>query len=245
MELFEKILVCCPTASAKNYCYPDWIEHITKFYYPNFQIYMADNTQDGGKNAQYLNDYFKKYFNIPDKFLAQHSGTDNIPNVIERMAVSHNMCRQYAIDNGYKYLIHVESDVFPPLDIIETLLFQRKKVIGGLYYRDLGIDRRLMAQRRIYRHYDNIMAENFTKEDDLHFVNGTVREIAHLGLGCVLIHHSVFNKIPFRFVKGETVHPDTYFAEDCFRNDVTIFAHTGMICRHENQSWGIYKLDYK
>ena len=46
------------------------------------------------------------------------------------MAKSHETIRQKALKGNYDYLLHLESDVFPPIDIIERLLEKKKKIIG-------------------------------------------------------------------------------------------------------------------
>jgi hypothetical protein len=101
-----------------------------------------------------------------------------------------------------------------------------------------------MLQRRIYRAPNNIVAQNFLGSDDTCFIDGTLKKVASVGLGCVLIKTDVLKKIPFRFVKGENLHPDTFFSEDCFRFNVSIFADTSVICRHDNKSWGVYGVNY-
>ena len=243
---FTKVLVCCPTAAVKNYCSEDWIDNVMNFKYPNFQIFMVDNTIDGGANAKYLNDMFNAKYGVKNKFLAIHSNTDAIPSVINRMAISHNLCSRYALQNNYTRILHLESDVFPPADIIESLMVHNKMVIGGLYFRDEGIRRKIMLQRYCFPSDSlfNIRAINFKPFEELGFIDGCVKQVASVGLGCVLIRSLVLKKIPFRFVPGESFHPDSYFSEDCFRAGIKIFADTSKICEHRNVKWGIYKVDF-
>jgi len=245
-DAFEKVLVCCPTASAKNYCFESWINNVMNFTYPNFQVFIADNTIDKGQNANYLNSYFKNTYIGCDNFKAVHSKTDHLPSVIERMAISHNLCREYAIKNNYKTILHLESDVFPEKDIIESLIFAKKMVVGAIYDIDEGLYRRPMLQRHVYPSTNEriVYTHNFGHDEYLSFIDGTVKNVASIGLGCVLIKDFVFKKIPFRFIKNEYNHPDSYFSEDCFRNGINIFADTSKVCRHENKAWGIHGIDF-
>jgi hypothetical protein len=251
---FPKILVCAPTASAKNYCFKEWIENVMNFTYPNFDIRLFDNTIDEGKNAHFLNHYVAENYGIESvgfdkKFFADNSLLNNIINdkdsVIERMSASHNDCRDTLLMNNYQFMLHLETDVFPQTDIIEQLLFSRKSVVGALYYRDEGKFRKLMVQSRIYRGFNSFTSLNFEPNDEVNFINGECREVASVGLGCVLIERNVFKKIKFRFEKGVNNHPDTYFSEDCFRNGIKIFANTSLTARHENKAWGVYGQDFK
>lgn len=239
-----KVLITAPTASAKNYCFAEWIENVMNFTYPFFEVRLYDNTNDGGANAKYLNEYVRKNHcavGFDQKFYCENSFIKNnvkpSSSVIENMCLSHNDCRYYALKNGYEYTLHLETDVFPPADIIESLMVHNKLVTGAVYYRDEGIYRKAMIQRRLTLSSNNFKTMNFEPNEEIFFMDGSLKEAAHIGLGCVLIEKTVFEKIPFRFVKNQNMHPDSFFAEDCFRSKIKIYVDTSIICRHENQSW--------
>lgn len=245
---FPRVLVAAPTASAKKYCFEEWLDNVLEFTYPNFNVLLFDNTNDSGEFANYMNDLYKNRYGYSEKFLATNSlliNNSSATNVIEKMALSHNDCRNYALFHNYDYLLHLESDVFPEKDVIQTLMLHQKPVIGGIYYRDEGMYRKPMLQMSIEPIEKHIKTLNFERNEDICFIDGTIKKAPHVGLGCVLIKRSVLKKIPFRFESGVQMHPDSYFAEDCFRNKISIYADTSVICRHENQAWGIYGIDYK
>jgi len=243
-----KVLICSPTANVKNYCFDEWLDNVMNFSYPNFEVRLYDNTDDKGNNSDLLNKKYQAKYGYNKKFFAVNSLIKNdahgIKSVIEKMCISHNDCRQYAIENKFDYMLHLESDVFPKKDIIQKLLVHCKNVVGGIYYRDEGKFRKPMIQRKVYITNSFVISMNFDKSEDIHFMDGTLKQVAHIGLGCVLIGVKVFDKIKFRFSKEEGFHPDTYFAEDCFRNKIPIYADTSCIARHENKSWGIYGLNF-
>ena len=97
MSVFKKVLISCPTAAAKNYCFEEWIDNVMNFTYPNFDIRLYDNTDDGGANANYLNEYVSsQYGNHDGKFKAENSLVKHnvkSDSVIAKMCVSHNDCR--------------------------------------------------------------------------------------------------------------------------------------------------------
>ena len=243
--MFKKVLITAPTAKSKNYCFDEWIANVMSFKYPDFKVVVYDNTQDGGKNASYLNRRFIELFGNNGKFTAYHSNTDRINSVIERMCVSHNLCRELALKEGYDYILHLETDIFPEHDIIESLMCHHKRVVGALYDRDEGKWRKTMLQWRVYTSNYSVQSINFDVGQELTILTGGLKEFSHVGLGCVLIHSSVLKKIKFRFVDKENSHPDTYFAEDCFRNNIKIYGDTSQYCRHDNKPWGVYGLDFK
>lgn len=251
MDSFAKVLISCPTAKVKNYCFEEWLENVWSFTYPNYDVVMFDNTPDNGENAKHLNRIFKnKYgFNKDKKFrvinsLITHKKKPNL-QIIERMALSHNDCRLETLVGDYDYLLHLESDVFPPKDVIEKLMFHKKKFISAMYYTDEGIYRRPMIQVHLELAPEYGSSYWITRKDEIKYVNGETYQIALAGLGCSLIHYSLLKKIEFRFEKGIDKHPDTFFAEDCEKLNVPIFIDTSIICEHKNKSWGVYGIDYK
>lgn len=243
MEKLPKILVSCPTASAKNYTALEWILNTQKFTYPNYDVVVFNNDDDNGKNAEWLNKLAIE--NGVLNFKAIHYSDKKHSTIIERMCISHNLARELTINGGYSHLLHLESDVICPNDALQNLYIHNKKVVGALYYRDSGKSRRLMAQRRISRSSKNIITENFLPNEDAFFVDGTLKTVAHLGLGCILISVDVLKDMPFRYIDGVDMHPDSYFAEDCYRKNIKIFADTNIICEHNNEDWDIYGLNWK
>ena len=233
---FEKILITAPTSAAKAYCLEDWLDNELKTVYPNFMIGLFDNTLDNGESAAYQNNYYKKKYG-GDQFLCLRSDVTGCDGVISRICKSHNDCRDYALENKYDAIWHLETDVFPKPHFLQELVLNKKPVCGGLYYRDEGRFRRLMIQQRVYRSPHNIFSKNATPEEDLYFIDGTLKTASHIGLGCVLIRSTVLKKIPFRYVPGLPAHTDSYWAEDCFKHKIKIWADTNLICEHRNSNW--------
>jgi len=246
---FKKVLVSCPTAAAKNYCFEEWIDNVLSFTYPNFEVRLFDNTDDKGANANYLNEYVNsRYGNINDKFLAinslvKHDVKSN--SIIAKMCLSHNDCRMYALTNDFDFMLHLESDVFPPKDVIERLIFHQKNVIGGLYYIDEGRYRMAMVMERIELAENNITTFHSAYHGgEIRLLDGNIHPVAQIGLGCVLISKKAMERLPFRYVPNRNFHPDTYFSEDCDAQRIPIHLDTSIVCRHENKMWGIHGIDF-
>lgn len=231
-----KVLVCCPTAKSKNYCFEEWVCNVMDFTYPNFEIVMYDNTNKNGENAKILRHKYERIFGL-NKFKAKQSKISNNMSILEKMCISHNDCREYLLNSDCEYMLHLESDVIPEVDIIESLMFHKKKVVGGVYYTDEGLYRKAMIQQMIDVGFGITISKNFGAKEDIYFIDGSLKKVASVGLGCVLIHRSVFNKIKFRFEKNVEKYPDSYFSEDCFRNGIGIYLDTSKIAIHKNQIW--------
>ena len=124
-------------------------------------------------------------------------------------------------------------------------MFHKKKIVGGIYYINAATFRSPMLQRLIQLAPLSAKSVNFEANEDLGFMDGNLKQVAHVGLGCVLIHKTVMQKIKFRYVKGDRCHPDSFFAADCRLSGYKIYADTNCIASHDNRDWGIYGVDFK
>jgi hypothetical protein len=249
MSDFKRVLVSSPTAAAKNYCFESWIDNVMGFSYPEFDIALYDNTEDGGKNCEYLNSYVKNNYGSLHNFKAVNSlikHNEKISSVIAKLCLSHNDCRGNTLIGGYDYLFHLETDVFPPKDVIERLMFRGKNVIGGVYDIDSGKHRVPMITERIEikKNYVSVFWTG-RHGNNVRLFDGNIHEVAQIGLGCVLISKKALERITFRYDPNRNCHPDTFFSEDCAKKKIPTHIDTSIVCRHENVAWGVYGLDYK
>ena len=225
-----KVLICAPQHESKNYCWETWINNVKNFTYPKdrLEIFIADNSPT-------KDNYTKLKF---QGIKAIHTPV-NPKGILFTINDSHEACRQYAIDNKFDYMLHLETDIIPPIDVIERLLNNNVKVCCGIYDLFYGTQRRPMIQLdepydRNIREYRN--PEFITLEEPL-FFDGKVKQVYHSGLGCALIHSSVFSLFPFRVVEDTDIHTDTWFANDCYLLNINIFADTNIQCQHLNSTW--------
>jgi cellulose synthase/poly-beta-1,6-N-acetylglucosamine synthase-like glycosyltransferase len=227
----RKILVACPTADVKDYCFNEWVDNVKSFTYPNYDIYVCDNSVE----RQYYADK-KKELETEDEFFRMGRVNPLIyPDFKYALAKSHDNCRTMALKGDYDYLLHLESDVFPPVNVIERLLDARKKVVGAMYHIELGEKSTLMIQH--LEEFGEAKRETYNLgETDLDFVDGSVKKIFSCGLGCVLIHKSVLKEVPFRYEEGAPVHPDSFFFADLDMKDISAYVDTSIYCEHKNQS---------
>jgi hypothetical protein len=227
----RKILVACPTADIKDYCFNDWVNNVKSFTYPNFDVYVCDNSLD----RQYYADKKKELETEDDFFKMGRVNPLIYPDFKYALAKSHDNCRTMALKGDYDYLLHLESDVFPPVNVIERLLDARKKVVGAMYHIELGEQSTLMIQH--LEEFGEAKRDTYNLgETDLEFVDGSVKKVFSCGLGCVLIHKSVLKEVPFRYEEGAPVHPDSFFFADLDMKDISAYVDTSIYCEHRNQS---------
>tara|TARA_R110001599_G_scaffold5726_3_gene28507 strand:- start:10011 stop:10718 length:708 start_codon:yes stop_codon:yes gene_type:complete len=230
-----KILVAAPQASVKNYCFLDWYLNIKQFSYPDnsIDIFLADNS-DTDENAKLIESFGVKVKYIPKKGRG----------IIEVMAECHQACLDYAKDNDYDYILHLETDIFPKHNILMELMSHNKSVACGLYNIFDGAYREPMI-RLIEPKNDGYMRAYGLKNDQANYIDGSLIEVYSGALGCCLIRKDIFDKIKFRSVEGVEQHPDTWFAQDAYEKQIPIYVDTKALCEHRSKSWGTFNLNFK
>jgi GT2 family glycosyltransferase len=221
-----KILLGTPHNIVKDYCFEDWIERATNLSYPNYDILIADNSPTNKNKKRLMKRgidaiYIKPKQKANQKFIAE----------------SHEALRIQALKHGYEFMLHLESDVFPPQNVIEQLLAAQKSVVSAPYFINHGENSHLMLQdiEAIGTKIRNTM--NMDNGIDFNFVDGKVKQVYACGLGCTLIHRSILEKIRFRWEEGAFAHPDSFFAADLHNMGIKQYVDTSIICEHRNSSW--------
>jgi GT2 family glycosyltransferase len=229
----KKILIASPTADLKDYCFDKWMENVSKFTYPNYKVLLCDNST----TRDYYIEIKKRYEHLGDLFnVARITPSQYNNNSYKHiLAKSHDKCRLYAIENDFDYLLHLETDIFPPINVIERLLDANKKVVGAMYHIELGERSKLMIQQM--ENFGDELRETYNlDETDIEFVDGDVKKVFSCGLGCVLIHKSVLSEVGFRYEEGSPVHPDSFYFADLDAKRIPVYVDTSIYCEHENQT---------
>jgi hypothetical protein len=230
-----KILIGVPTYEGKNYCLSQFLDNIKNFSYPKdrIEIFFADNSKDN-TNALMLN---KKY-NIKC-FWKDYSDM----SMFEKMADSHNQIKRYFLDSEAQYLLHLESDVFPPKDVIEQLLWARKPVVNAMYQVFDASHRQPCIKLTNYMHEFSRHFVNHKSLDGCYhwWLEGKPQPVFIGGIGCCLMKRKVMQNFGFRYdtTLTENYPPDSYFAEDLRAKGIKNYVHTGVVCFHWNkEDWG-------
>src|SRR3989344_7760848 len=105
-EKKHRILVGAPISDMYRYCLEEFLTAIKSFSYDNYDILLIDNSE---KDELYR-ELLERGFNV--KKIPYHKKTR------ERVVRAHNLLREYALKQGYDYLLNLDQDVIPPSDAI-------------------------------------------------------------------------------------------------------------------------------
>jgi len=232
---FPKVLVGCPINIAKNYCMERWLNMVTNLSYPNYDLYLVDNTEDRGYHKNLRRKHCVKIDYV-------EPGKKELRFIL---AECFEKIRQRAVKRNYDYLMLIECDIFPPYQIIELLMAHRKQVVGTSYFTEHGSK---TAMQLLY--LDSITNKDFVSRymnfDQVRkFYNGKLNRTFANGNGCILIERSVLEKLTFRVTETETGFPDSFFHKDLFLLGIENYVDTSIIPLHLNSSWDNIKSNIK
>ena len=227
-----KVLVFTITYEGKEYAREQFMSFIKGITYPkdSYRHIIIDNSP--------TMDYYNKLVSLYGSENVYHTERGN--NSRESLARSQNLARRIAIDEGYDYLLSIESDIFVPPQIIQKLLVHGVKVVSVLYF----IGDRSLGQRvpciTLPEFFEDIGAwgSRLLKPEEYgEYLNQGLKPVHAAGMGCCLIKREVFEKFIFYYDPRVIGHSDIFFFQDCFINKIPVYVDTDILCHHENSRW--------
>ncbi|MCF8360728.1 MAG: hypothetical protein K9H26_18380 [Prolixibacteraceae bacterium] len=224
---FPKVLLGCPINVVKDYCMDQWLDMIKNLDYPNYDVYLVDNT----KNKDYHKNLRQKH----------HLSIDWIDPANKEarlyMAESIEKIRQRAVKHDYDYLFILEVDVFPPSEIIQILMGHNVDVCGTTYW--TGHEYESFLQLLFLQQAEEeIYVASFVQWSEARkFFNGKLNTAFANGNGCILISNYVFRQIKFRVADNDGGHADSFFHKDIYMLKIANFIDTTIVPFHWNSRW--------
>ncbi len=220
----------CPTCDLYEYVLEDYAKAARDLKGPAHDILLADNSKD--------QEFLEK---IRQKRLVAIK-TPYSESAKERIVQSRNALRKIVLEEGYEWFFSVEMDVIPPSDALQRLLDRKGKIVAGLYYtRQEGEDKqiKMLPVAKCFETSKKWDKLRYPNEEEL---NGKkVFPVAYAGLGCLLIHRSVLEKIEFRYRKigEEGGFDDAWFGFDAWRKGFKVMLDPTVKCEHliEKRPW--------
>lgn len=234
-----KVLVGVVTYEGKDYCWDLFFKNLLNLEYPNYDVLIVDNSKNG-KYYRELQKRTKKHKNITiarvDRGLSSR----------EAQANSLNYIRNHMLDNDYDYFMSIESDLVPPVDIIERLMSHKKQVIGSIYL--IGFPdsqsqppRPCLFNVRKDKH-GKVETFNLPPNVGFTFYGKGVMKVHGCGLGATLIKRDVLEKIKFWYIHDDVIkHSDVLFYMDLHNIQIQCHVDTDMIIPHYNSKWSDVK----
>jgi len=146
--------------------------------------------------------------------------------------VGRNIIAKYAQENGFDYIMWVDSDMILPKNTLVRLLSHDKDIVAGVYsYKVLG-NKEVVAKRfqdETREEYDNLTIKEIKESSGLIEVDG-------FGFGCVLTKTSMFDKIPYPwFIYTQEMGEDIFFCRKAQNEEYKLWLDTDVICGHIGQ----------
>ena len=108
----DKILVACPNHEVKEYSFQRWINNVKSLTYPNYDIFVSDNSPN--------DDFMNRWKNqIPIERI-NTKGMEDLS--VKRINYSYEAIRQKFLQGSYIRLMVIEVDVIPPKNVIEEMI---------------------------------------------------------------------------------------------------------------------------
>lgn len=225
-----KVLVFSPTYEGKDYIFKEFYERISSLDYPNYDFMIIDNTEDD----TYFNRLVEQgYENI---YRVSRGG-----NSRQALCNAQNFARKRAIDEGYDYVLSVESDLIPPKDIIIRLLRHFVPVVGVVYM--LGVEDIKVPCLFVLTPKNGVIGTRLVQPHEIPlYRNAGLKRIHGVGMGCTLIRRDVFSKYFFWYDERFTnKHSDVYFFLELENDKVPVYVDTDVFVEHYPSSWDLVK----
>ncbi len=231
-----KILIGCPTADFKEYCLDRYVKGLQNLSYTNFDLIIVDNSE--------ANDYFETLKKKINKETAPNAKNIEIikdefkESARERIISSRNIIRQKVLDGKYDYFLSLEQDIVAHKDIIQRLLSNLEKtngkIITAVYFNNQVIGLKQIIAPLVYvEHYKDKTGMMFIPKHRL--MEGKLIPVKACGIGCILIHRDVLEKIKFRY-EGNGF-DDMMFCKDSIENGFDIWCDCSLIVEHFPGDW--------
>lgn len=238
---YPRVLIGCPTADVKEYCLQQYMDGLQTITYPNFDIAIEDNSK--------TNDYAHRLKIIAEQWNQSHSDSKfsviesgfTSPKARDRLVKGRNILRKKVLDEGYDYFLSLEQDVIPPANVIERMLETKHNVISAGYFTIFPNypSVRLIAFRHVPpANPDDPIWDVGEPFGIMAVLPSRIIDCAAIGLGCVLIHRDVLEKVEFRYDPATDATDDAFFSYDARKAGYPVYLDSGLLCQHYYNSWG-------
>lgn len=221
------VLLAAPVSRQKAYVLPEWLQHIRRLSYPNYHIYLVDNSADRSHQRELWEQGYRCGYVCPEGKRA--------PAFV---AESQNELRRYFLAGGYDYFFSLECDNFPPPNIIEWMLSYGLDNFNIPYFLKQNQQTTLSVQRSVINYQGWCANKVLAPMDSIGQFDGRVKHYFAPSLGCSLFSRRLMERIQFRV---DDTNPyafsDSFFHWDSNRLGIKPWVHMGTLCEHRRFTW--------
>jgi GT2 family glycosyltransferase len=238
MDKKPKILVAAPIFDGMEYCIDEFVNRIKSLNYDGHDILLVDNSKTSS-----FSEKIREKFGVNVVYFPL-----NVPNM-EKIIQTRNKILAHALDKSYDYILMMDCDVIPPVNIIEKLLSHKKDIVSGLYYGlfgptgkqknetvawKLASDEELAEIKKRFPDFikkHGVPRRHLTKEE---VDGGELQEVIIPSAGCMLLDKKVFEKIRYGLldVSGYNTSDDIFFCKRAREAGFKIYCDPSVKCEH-------------
>jgi len=234
-----RILVAAPIFDGMEYCIGEFIDRIKSLDYDDYDVLLVDNS-----TTNLFSKGVKKKYNVDVIYLSLD--VSNMKKIVR----SRNKILTYAVNNSYDYVLMMDCDVIPPVDILGRLLAHEKDVVSGLYYGPFGAGEKQKTLAVAWKSASNEELEEikskfpkFVKtyanlrrhltEEEIE--SRDLQEVIIPSAGCMLIGRDVFKKIKYGILDVSDKYrtsDDIFFCKGAREAGFKLYCDPSVKCEH-------------
>jgi GT2 family glycosyltransferase len=227
-DWYPKVLIAVPTYEGKDYIFKEFYQNLLRLSYPNADFIIIDNSPTMRYLLKLRRKGYKNIYHVPRG-----------DNSRQALCNAQNYARTKMLDEGYDYLLFIESDLLPPPDTIERLMAHNKPVVGVFYLLGAGTKKVPCIFLKEYKSDSLGMGTRLIRPDEYENYTLNGLQLVHgTGLGTTLIRRDIMQRFYFwhdeRFVDK---HSDVYFYMDLDNNGIPVFVDTDIVVEHYPSKW--------
>jgi GT2 family glycosyltransferase len=238
---YPRVLVAGPTYDGMKYCHEKFVERIKNLSYDNYDVLLVDNSE--------TDEFFKK-LRKEVGIEAVRLKLDGVSNM-DKVVRSRNRILNYAVENGYDYVLMMDVDVIPPVDVVERLLAHEKDIVSGIYFNVFMVNRKKaicpvawkgFSEEEFEEIRSKISSEHVKSREDLrrHLTpaeanGGELQEVIIPSCGCMLLSRKAFVKLRYGILdvpNGLSTTDDIYFSRKAREAGFKLYCDTSLQCAH-------------
>lgn len=227
-----KVLVATITSDAKKYCQEEFLNNLKLLDYKHSDFIIIDNSETV-KNSVGIEKHGFKTFWLPRKGKTAK----------QMMYQSENFLREKFLKGGYHFLMRIESDLFPPQDIVQRLMMhtgldgKALPIVSAAYFiTNDGKDHLMMQDmEEAGTGAKELMMCNVTDMHDMVRMTGKLEKTASCGMGCMLTVKEVEENIELKY--DDRLYPDAQWHYHANQLGYNKFIDTSILVEHQNKAW--------